>query len=139
LDRRIKLLKFLSTSAALIFLFVSSALAQTGSTGACAADIKKACANVEPGGGRIATCVKENLTNLSDACKRRFAEVAAAVNACRADAEKQCSTITRYIQKVACIKDALTGSDATGDTECPPSALMRQIWWVEEGRISGSS
>jgi len=23
--------------------------------------------------------------------------------------------------------------------ECPPSALMRQIGWVEEGRISGSS
>ena len=22
---------------------------------------------------------------------------------------------------------------------CPPSALMRQIGWVEEGRISGSS
>jgi hypothetical protein len=28
-----------------------------------------------------------------------------------------------------------------GDTShfCPPSALMRQIGWVEEGRISGSS
>ncbi len=23
--------------------------------------------------------------------------------------------------------------------DCPPSALMRQIGWVEEGRISGSS
>jgi hypothetical protein len=22
---------------------------------------------------------------------------------------------------------------------CPPSALMRQVGWVEEGRISGSS
>jgi len=112
------MLKVLSTSAALIFLFVSSAMAQTGSTGACAADIKKSCANVEPGGGRIATCVKENLTNLSDACKRRFAEVAAAVNACRADAEKQCSTVTRYIQKVACIKDALTnlGDDCKAAT-----------------------
>src|SRR5438445_11065551 len=26
-----------------------------------------------------------------------------------------------------------------GLTNCPPSALMRQIGWVEEGRISGSS
>jgi hypothetical protein len=25
------------------------------------------------------------------------------------------------------------------DGECPPSALVRQIGWVEEGRISGSS
>jgi hypothetical protein len=112
------MLKVLSISAALIFLFVSSAMAQTGSRGACAADIKKTCANVQPGGGRIATCVKENLTNLSVACKRRFAEVAAAVNACRADAEKQCSTITRYIQKVACIKDALNnlGDDCKAAT-----------------------
>jgi hypothetical protein len=23
--------------------------------------------------------------------------------------------------------------------DCPPSALMRQIGWVKEGRISGSS
>ena len=99
------MLKVLSTSAALIFLFVSSAMAQTG---ACAADIKKTCANVEPGGGRIATCVKENLTNLSDECKKRFAEMTAAVNACRADVQKQCGTVTRRVQKVVCIKDALT-------------------------------
>jgi hypothetical protein len=34
------------------------------------------------------------------------------------DAEKQCSTITRYIQKVACIKDALNnlGDDCKAAT-----------------------
>jgi hypothetical protein len=44
--------------------------------------------------------------------------VAAAVNACRADAEQQCSTITRYVQKVACIKDALNnlGDDCKAAT-----------------------
>jgi putative flavoprotein involved in K+ transport len=26
-----------------------------------------------------------------------------------------------------------------GDVDCPPSALVRQIGWVEKGRISGSS
>jgi len=30
-------------------------------------------------------------------------------------------------------------NDLGNRVECPPSALMRQIGWVEEGRISGSS
>ena len=100
------MLKILSVCAALSFLFVSSAMAQSG--GACAADIKKVCANIKPGNLRIATCLKEHVTDLSDVCKARLAEVAAAGKTCRADVEKQCGTKRRRIQKVACIKDALT-------------------------------
>ena len=37
-----------------------------------------------------------------------MAEVAAARKTCSADVEKQCGTKTRRIQKVTCIKDALT-------------------------------
>ena len=48
------------------------------------------------------------------------------------------------------VKDGQTGylvppGDITAPSEssltasCPPSALVRQIEWVEEGRISGSS
>ena len=108
------MLKVLSTCAAL-FLFVPSAMAQSG---ACAADIKKTCANIEPGGGRIATCLKENLTNLSDVCKTRLAEVAARARACRADVKKQCSSAKRRVQKVVCIKDALAnlGNDCKAAT-----------------------
>ena len=71
------MLKILSTCATLSFLLVSSAMAQSG-VGACAADIKKVCANIEPGNLRIATCVKEHVADLSDVCKARLAEVAAA-------------------------------------------------------------
>ena len=53
------MLKILSISATLSFLLVSSAMAQSD-VGACAADIKKVCANIEPGNLRIATCVKEH-------------------------------------------------------------------------------
>ena len=102
------MLKILSISAALSFLFVSGAMAQSGGVGACAADIKKVCGSIEPGGRRIANCLKERLSDLSDVCKARVAEVAAAGKTCRADVEKQCGTKTRRTQKVVCVKDALT-------------------------------
>ena len=102
------MLKILSISAALSFLFVSGAMAQSGGVGACAADIKKVCGSIEPGGRRIATCLKERLSELSDVCKARVAEVAAAGKTCREDVEKQCGTKTRRTQKVVCVKDALT-------------------------------
>jgi hypothetical protein len=72
-----QMLKILSICAALSFLLLSSAMAQSR-FGACEADIKKACANIQPGNNRIAACVKEHLTDLSDACKARLAEVAPA-------------------------------------------------------------
>ena len=100
------MLKILSICA-VSFLFVSSAAAQSG-LGACAADVRKACGNIEPGGLRIATCLKERVADLSDVCKARMAEIAAAGKICRADVEKQCGTKTRRTQKVTCISDALT-------------------------------
>jgi hypothetical protein len=100
------MLKTLSISVTLSFLFVSGAMAQSGA-GACVADIKKVCGSIEPGSRRIATCLKERLADLSDVCKARVAEVAAAGKTCRAEVEKQCGTKTRRTQKVACIKDAL--------------------------------
>jgi hypothetical protein len=102
------MLKILSVSAALSFLFVSGAMAQSGGAGACVADIKKVCGSIEPGGRRIATCLKERVADLSDVCKARMAELAAARTTCRADVEKQCGTKTRRTQKVACVKDAVT-------------------------------
>ena len=72
------MLKILSICAALSSLFVSGAMAQSGGVGVCAADIKKVCGSIEPGGRRMATCLKERLADLSDVCKARVAEVAAA-------------------------------------------------------------
>ena len=102
------MLKILSISATLSFLFMSGAMAQSGGVGACVADIKNVCGSIEPGGRRIATCLKEHVTDLSDVCKARLAEVAAAGKTCRADVQQQCGTERRCIQKVACIKNALS-------------------------------
>jgi hypothetical protein len=101
------MLKILSICAALSFLLLSSAMAQSR-FGACEGDIKKACANIQPGNNRIAACVKEHLTDLSEECKARLAEIAAAGKTCRTDVEGQCGTVSRRIQKVACVRDALT-------------------------------
>ena len=71
-DGEFTMLKKLSICAALSFLLVSSAMAQSR---VCAADIKQACANIEPGGGRIAACVKDALSKLSDGCKASISAV----------------------------------------------------------------
>jgi hypothetical protein len=103
-DGEFTVLKKLSICAALSFLLVSSAMAQSR---VCAADIKQACANIEPGGGRIAACVKEKFNNFSDACKARLAEVAAAAKTCREEVNKECGSAQR-LKKVVCVKDALS-------------------------------
>jgi Cysteine rich repeat len=36
---------------------------------ACKADVKKSCADVRPGGGRIETCLKDHFEELSDGCQ----------------------------------------------------------------------
>jgi hypothetical protein len=36
---------------------------------ACIADVKKLCAGVKPGGGRIEACMKGHVAGISDACK----------------------------------------------------------------------
>jgi hypothetical protein len=100
----VHMLKMLSICAALSLLLVSSAMAQSR---VCASDIKKACANIEPGNGRIAACVKEHLKDLSDVCKTRLAAAAAAAKTCQADVNKECGSVRR-IRKVACVRDALT-------------------------------
>jgi len=109
------MLRIMSICAALSLLLISYATAQTR---VCEADIKKACANITPGGGRLAACIKERLAELSEPCKARLAEAVAAAKICRADVEKQCSGMKRRVQKVACIKDAVS---KLGD-ECKAAA-----------------
>ncbi len=41
----------------------------------CADDAARLCKDVQPGGGRLAKCLKEHENELSPACKQRIVEV----------------------------------------------------------------
>lgn len=63
----------------------------------CAKDVQTYCASVEPGGGNIAKCLRDNQAKLSTECKMArdkmkiaFKEVKAA---CHDDYEKFCETV----------------------------------------------
>jgi hypothetical protein len=71
---------------------------------ACEDDAKKLCGGVQPGGGRIAQCLKQHEADLSDACRnegRKISEERGAHRAlaqdvrqsCRDDAQRLCSDV----------------------------------------------
>jgi hypothetical protein len=76
----------------------------SGIAEACRSDAQTLCKGVEPGGGRIAKCLKENDAKLSPACKEKLAEgktkgdmlkkkIGDAMQNCKADAEKFCKDV----------------------------------------------
>ncbi|MBX7057697.1 MAG: cysteine rich repeat-containing protein [Leptospirales bacterium] len=93
-------------SAALLLLAVAAAGAQPGQgqrQGPCAADRQQFCADVQPGQGRIAACLREHQGQLSAQCKqrlqRRMSEIRSRVQgahrACRQDIQTHCAGIQR--------------------------------------------
>ncbi|KPF71673.1 hypothetical protein IP69_05840 [Bosea sp. AAP35] len=59
-------------AAALLFAASQPALAQDNAAAlrnACAKDIATHCPGVQPGGGRIAACFKQNVAKLSEGCR----------------------------------------------------------------------
>jgi hypothetical protein len=106
-------------AAAALMLWSSSASAQGLLAGrACAADIKKYCAGVEPGQGRIGACVKEHLKDLSEPCRARLARFAEAGKACAPDVKEHCGGVRPGRGRVAdCLKSLLANvSDACKDS-----------------------
>jgi hypothetical protein len=59
----------------------------------CAGDIKSLCAGIQPGEGRIKSCIKSHLTDLSPTCEERLLTVAVAGKVCKADVAKLCAGI----------------------------------------------
>ena len=52
--------------------------ADTAMRQACAADTRKLCAGVQPGGGRILQCFKEHAADLSPGCKAAMVQMRSA-------------------------------------------------------------
>lgn len=89
-----------------LLLFGSNAVAQDAAR-ACVADVKKLCAGVKPGDGRIAGCVKEHVAELSAPCQNLLTATAAAKKVCTNDVKQRCADAKRRTAKLACIKSAL--------------------------------
>lgn len=103
--KKYKLLAFSSlviafSSASAVFGATASSGGQQSQRGAwhhgpCANDIQKFCHNTEPGGGRVAECLKQHENELSNACKDQRQKIASQINeiheACKNDLDKFCS------------------------------------------------
>jgi len=77
--------------------------------GPCEADAKKFCGDVQPGGGRVAKCMKSHEAQLSPACqsemKRAEERIEQVRQECKADAEKFCKGIRPGQGRIlACLK-----------------------------------
>lgn len=81
---------------ALFFGFGSLALAAEGD-GPCAKDRETFCAGIEPGGGAIAKCMKDNKDKLSPECKAHYEKMKEhhkeMKEACHDDMEKFCADV----------------------------------------------
>jgi hypothetical protein len=100
-----------STAFALLAVGVASGAAAQGrkGNGPCAADAKKFCGDVKPGGGRVAKCMKSHEAELSPACqaemKRAEQRVEQVREECKADAQKFCKGIRPGGGRIlACLK-----------------------------------
>jgi hypothetical protein len=103
--------------SASLLLIGSSAVAERAASErplrACLADVKKNCANVDPGEGRIAGCIKDHVKDLSAPCQNLLSRAAAAKEACAADVKQKCSDARGRRAKLSCVRNTLADlSDA---------------------------
>jgi hypothetical protein len=104
-----------STAFALLAAALAAgAFAQAGAKagkgeGPCAEDAKKFCAGMQPGGGRIARCMKQHESELSPACQAQIKAAEQRLKEfseeCKADAQKFCKGIRPGGGRIlACLK-----------------------------------
>ncbi|MFO1464667.1 MAG: cysteine rich repeat-containing protein [bacterium] len=61
--------------------------------GECKADIQQFCKDVQPGGGRIRQCLKQNQDRLSQTCQAKLEKAKQRHLACKSDKEKFCKDV----------------------------------------------
>jgi len=82
-----------------------SALKPLDAGNPCGGDIKKLCAGIQPGEGRITACIKSHLTDLSESCEARVLGVGVTGKLCKADFTKLCAGVAPGTAGIrACIK-----------------------------------
>ena len=93
----------------LLLVAPAGAVAQQAVRQACAADFAKACAEVQPGEGRVMACVREHFGELSASCQNALMANVTITRVCKADAEQKCAGIQPGGGRIqACMKDHFT-------------------------------
>jgi len=86
-------------------LMLSGSVAVAQLAGPCTGDIKKLCAGIQPGKGRIKACIKSHLTDLSPTCEDRVLTVAVTGKVCKTNVTNLCAGIVPGTGGIrACIK-----------------------------------
>ena len=76
---------------------------------ACAEDLNKICAGVQPGDGRILACVREHFGQLSEPCQNALIANVTITRVCKADADQKCGGTQPGGGRIqACMKDHFT-------------------------------
>ena len=108
-----------------LLLSGSAAVAQAGKP--CADDIKKLCAGIQPGEGRIKACIKSHLTELSPTCQDVVLTVAVTGKVCKTDVTKLCGGIEPGTGGIrACIKSHMAVRGERPLQGCDVSSPGRQ-------------
>jgi hypothetical protein len=99
---------FIVVIAALVLWTAGDIFAQ--GRGPCAEDAAKYCKDVQPGGGRLARCMKEHENDLSAVCKEHIAQMRQKGKeiheACQDDARKLCKGVKPGGGRIArCLKE----------------------------------
>jgi hypothetical protein len=81
----------LIAGTALLLLGSVAAAQQRALAKACAADIKTVCQGVQPGEGRIGSCIKSHFADLSEPCQAGLIKAAAVGKACKGDVKQLCA------------------------------------------------
>ena len=81
----------------IVCTLVAGGATLAGQANPCADDMKKLCAGVQPGGGKLLACMKEHESELSPQCqavqKATQAKGQEFTAACKTDAEKLCKSV----------------------------------------------
>jgi hypothetical protein len=92
-------MKWFAALAGSFCLFIATGASAAQNSRPCVEDAAKLCQGVQPGGGRVAKCLKEHAKELSPACKSNIAKAKRKARefrqACGQDARKLCRDAKR--------------------------------------------
>ena len=103
------MIKNIFAIGAIVLLSATSTMAQQGqAVRVCAQDVRAACGGVQPGEGRIRSCINSHLADLTQTCQGILATIAYRGTACRGDIKTFCADVKPGRGRVAaCIQPHL--------------------------------